>query len=286
MPDFNTSYASDRRPTAGPLAGRAKALKLIMFWLAFTVALGSTSRAAATWLDTVYLTFNTPVQSNAAVVTRQQVLKTQYGLPPQIISLPLPANVAIGAVTFVGGKVFYVPDVPFSSGGITASPRDVIQFDGQTSTIYLSAKTMGLPPAVAIDTITVAGSDVLFSVNAAAAIAGVVVGPADVLRWNGSAVSVVYSAQNLGIAKGSKLTGLEYLPNGHLLMSFDVAGTIGVTQYRAGEILEFSPSDNVWARVRRTQDFDVPCNPCRARDIAAVANLDVVFRNGFDLYEH
>ena len=254
--------------------------------LGFGALLVCVQCAAATWLDSISITFDTPVQSAAGVVSPQQILKTQYGAAPQPVSIGLPSNVSFSAMTFNGANVLFVPNVPFALNASTVTPRDVIQYASGTASVYLSAGTLGLPSTVKIDAIARSGSDLLFSVNAPASISGVKVWAADILRWNGSAVSILYSAQQLSLPAGANITGLEHLPNGHLLLSFGAGGKVASVTYRAGEILEYAPSDSSWALVRSQAQFDATCNPCRTRGIAAVADLDVIFRNGNDLYEH
>jgi len=236
----------------------------------------------STWLDAVYLTFDTPVQSSAGTLARQQVLKTQYATAPQIIVPGLPANVGIVALALSGSDVLYTPDISFTLNGSLITPRDVVRYKTSGSSIYLHGSALGLPANVRIDTLALSGPNVLFSVDTRAIISGMQVAAADVLSWNGSVVSILYSAQSLGLASNTKLTALESFSNGHLLMGFGTAGKIGGVTYRAGEIMEYAPSTNSWTMVRNQSQLGVSCAPCRTRDIAAVGNLDIIFRSDFD----
>ena len=244
----------------------------------------SQTAAAATYLDTLYLTFDTPMQSTAGMLPRQQALKTGYAVAPQAVALGLPSNVAITAFSTKGSNFLYVPNVPLNIAGSVATPRDIVQYANGASSFYLSGSTLGLPATAKIDALALAGTDVLFSLASQALVSGIKVGPGDVLHWDGNTVSMLYSTQTLGLPTSANLTGLEYLSSGRLLMNFEAPGSAGDVTYRAGEILEYAHATASWSLLRNQGQLDVTCSPCRTRDFAAVANFDVIFRNGYDQY--
>jgi hypothetical protein len=263
------------------LDGHARRATILLCGL----CLGSQTSNAATWLDSLYLTFDTAQQSSVGVVLRQQVLKRPYAAASQILSPGLPANVGIAALALNGSNLLYTPDISFTLNGVLVTPRDVVSYTGSNSSIYLHGSALGLPANTRIDALALSGANVLFSLDARAQIGSQRVGPADVLQWNGSSVSIAYSASSLGLPPGTNLTALESLPNGHLLMGFDAAGKIGGVTYRAGEILEYTPSGGSWTLARSQSQLGVTCNPCRTRDIIAVGNVDEIYKNGFDSNE-
>ncbi len=242
---------------------------------------------ASTWLDSFQATFDTAIRTDGAgVLKRGQILVKRFQAAPAIVDTGIPANVQIGALAIDGDTVFYAPDAAFKFAGLPVTPRDVVRRNANgTSTIFLRGSDMGLPANVRLDALALSGSDVLFSVDAATKIAGTSVSPADVLRWNGSAVSILYPAHSLGIAAGLNLTGLERLANGDLLMAFDTAGRVAEVSFKAGEILRYAPSSANWSLALSQSQLGVQCSPCKLNDFAASGNPDVIFRSGMERYE-
>jgi uncharacterized repeat protein (TIGR01451 family) len=70
--------------------------------------------------------------------------------------------------------------------------------------------------------------------------------PRDVAEWNGTALSKFLDGVAAGVPDGAGIDGLHLLPNGHLLLSFDVAGVVGTTTFRHEDILEYTPGSGTW----------------------------------------
>ena len=220
------------------------------------------------------------------MVKRGQLLLRRYQASPAVVDLGIPANVQVAALAVDGDAVFYSPDVNFAAGALHVATRDVVRRDlNGVTTIYLSGSAIGLPATVRIDALALSGSDVLFSIDASTRVAALAVGPADILRWDGSSISILHSAQALGLPTGINLSALEKLSNGDLLLGFDSAGRVGGVSFKAGEVLEYSPTTGHWAMWRSLPRFGVQCAPCRPGDFAASVNPDVIFRSGMERYE-
>lgn len=257
-------------------------------WLAMSVAMLTAGTAnAATWIDSLWLAFDTSVTtSGAGALKRGQVLRRQYHAAPIAIDFGLPPGVRIAALTADGSALLFAPDHAFDLTGSPATPRDVIRRDDNGAmSIAVAANTLGLPANVRIDALAKSGSDYLFSVDVAANVGALTVRPSDVLRWNGTALSIAYSAQSLGIAAPLNLASLERMPNGNLLLGFDTGGAVQGVVFKAGELLEYAPASGQWQLARAQSRFGVVCAPCRAVDAAVIGNPDIIFRSGVEQEE-
>jgi len=265
-------------------AGAPAARRRLAAALAFLLAPGI---VAATEPDSFHATFDTAVRADdAGVVKRGQLLLRRYQATPAIVDLGIPANVQFAALAVSGDDVFYSPDASFMAGSLRVTPRDIARRSSSgVTTIQLSGDVIGLPATARIDALVLSGSDILFSVDVPARVAALAVGSADILRWNGSSVSILYSAQALGLPAGLNVSALERLSNGDLLVGFDSAGKVGGVSFKAGEVLDYSPATGHWAMWRQLSLFGVQCAPCRPGDFAASVNPDLIFRSGIERYE-
>ena len=250
------------------------------------LCVSSASVVAATWQDSAYFAFDTAVRIEAGVLKRGQVLVRRYQSAPEIVDPGPPANVRIAALALAGNDILYTPDIAFVLNGVLVTPRDVVRHGAGGSSVHLRGSDLGLPANVGIDALAVAGSDILFSLDTATRINGTKVGPADVLRWNSATVSILHSAQALGLPSGINLVALERFANGNLLVGVDVAGNVGGIAFMAGEIVEYAPAANHWSMARDQSQFGAACNPCKLAAFAAAGNPDVLFRSGMERNEN
>lgn len=132
-------------------------------------------------------------------------------------------------------------------GGVTATPRDIVSWNGLNYTIILNGAAAGIPPGVGIDVLSSTnGSDYLISFDTTATVGAVTAAPEDVVRYTGGAWSSYFVGSTSGVPAGANLDALHYLSNGHLLVSFDIAGAAGGVAFTAGDVLEYTPTGSVW----------------------------------------
>lgn len=164
----------------------------------------------------------------------------------------LPANVA--AYHYTGSEHWLVFDTTvLLPGGITATPRDIVAWDGSSFSPLFYAV---VPEGVAIDALsTLTGSDYLLSFDVTVTVGAVTADPADVVLFNG-AWSSHFSAAGAGVPAGANLDALHRLANGHLLVSFDVSGSVGGVAFDDEDVLEFTPGTNTWEMAYRGSAAD------------------------------
>jgi hypothetical protein len=163
---------------------------------------------------------------------------------------PLPS----GAELFAYDTAVLLPD-----GTTTARPGDVVQrarlFDLQSGQYFVSyslmfdAKANGLPDGTMTDAVAVADNgDLLLSFDTTVTLGGSTFKPQDLVRFNGTTFSLFFDGTAAGIADGINLDGAQLLSNGHLLLSFDISGTVGGVTFRRADILEYDPSGHAWEK--------------------------------------
>lgn len=162
------------------------------------------------------------------------------------LALPaLPANLA--AYHYTGSVHWLVFDATvLLPGGITATPRDIIAWNGSSYSPIFSGAAAGIPDGVAIDALaSLTGTDYLLSFDTTAMVGAITAAPADVVHYNGS-WSMHFAAAAAGVPAGANLDALDRLANGHLLVSFDVSGTVGGITFDDEDVLEFTPGGDLW----------------------------------------
>jgi hypothetical protein len=120
-------------------------------------------------------------------------------------------------------SLFYSFDTTTTTGAATFEPRDVAQDNlmGSVGRVALGP----LPPGVDLKAYQVRPDGTqLFSLDTTAVLPGLAeVRPSDVVGFDGTGYSVVFSGSAHGVPEGASIDALAMAPNGDLLISFDVA---------------------------------------------------------------
>jgi len=138
-------------------------------------------------------------------------------------------------------------DTALTLGGTTFQRNDVIRYDGSAYTLEFSGGANGVPDGVDVKDIAVHGTDLLLSFDSAFAKGSTTFYPFDVAEWNGSSLTKFFDGVTAGVPDRMAIDGLHLLPNGHLLFSFDTAGTIAGLTFNHEDIEEYTPgSPGTW----------------------------------------
>lgn len=219
----------------------------------------------------------------ATVVAPDAVASDNLAGSYSLILSSLPGNVA--AYHFAGGVHWLVFDTTVTlPGGLVASPRDVVAWNGSAWSLILSGATAGIPDGVMIDALaSTNGTDLLLSIDTTAVLGAVTAGPSDIVRYSAGSWSSYLSASAASIPDGLNVDGLEYLPGGHLLLGFDTAGSVGGVSFVSTHILEYTPGapgtweinnspasrDSGWGAGANLRDFWATSAPNRAPTAAS-----------------
>lgn len=210
--------------------------------LAFALCLAVPVAHAATALAQLRYIPDMTVDLNGTTVGPKAVANDTLAGSPTLALSGLPVDVA--AYSYTGTVHWLVFDTTVNLGAFTATPRDVVSYDGSTYTLILNGATAGIPDGVAIDALSSTnGVDFLLSFDTTATVGAVTAGPEDVVRYAGGTWASYLVGGTAGVPAGANLDALYRLSNGHLLMSFDIAGTttVGAVNFTAGDVLEYTP---------------------------------------------
>lgn len=132
-------------------------------------------------------------------------------------------------------------------GGITARPADVVRFDGTAYTLEFDAAARGVPPGVDVDAIGAAeNGDLLLSFDVSVTLSGVTFDDEDVARFDGVSFTSFFDGGAAGVDPALDLDALDYLCDGHLLLSFDGSGVVGGVAFDDEDLLEYDPAASTW----------------------------------------
>jgi hypothetical protein len=216
-------------------------MKKLILYMAIIAAFAAVAYAA-TPLSQLRYTPDITINLSGTVVAPNAVADENPIGALSLAASGLSANVA--AYHNAGAVQWFVFDTTVVlPGGITATPRDIISWNGASYSRIFQGSANGLPDAVAIDALSSTnGGDFLISFDTTVALpGGITAGPADVVRYNGGTWSLYFNSTAAGVPAGLNLDGLTYLSNGHLLISFDTAGAVGGVTFASSDILEYTP---------------------------------------------
>ena len=245
--------------------------KLILF-LFIAAALAAVT-FAATPLSQLRYTPDITINLNGTVVGPDDVANDNL-LGTLSLSLSgLPANVAAYHNTGTVQWLVFETTVALP-GGITATPQDIISWNGSAYSLLFQGSANGVPTGVAIDALSSTnGSDFLISFDTTAALpGGATAGPSDVVRYTGGSWSLYFNSTTAGVPSGANLDGLDRLTNGHLLISFDIAGTVGGVTFASSDILEYTPgTPGTWEMAYPAMSYNSAWTGANMKDFWAQA---------------
>jgi hypothetical protein len=263
----------------------ARRCRLALPVLVFVALFASTGHAAS-WIENRSLSFDTTLDTGAGVVRDDQVYAKSWRQTPLIRTLGLPENVELAALALQSGDAFLVSDISYTLSDQLVTPRDVVRRTSSgVSTVFLAGSSLGLPPTTRIISLAFSGSDVLFSLDTAATIGAITCRPNDILRWNGTTVTIAHAGSATGIPNGTSITGLERLASGRLLITLDAHAQFGGVVSGPSDILEYDPVSGVWDLSRSSARLGVTCQPCSIGALAADGPSGAIFRSGLEAFE-
>lgn len=246
---------------------------------------GAASAESPAWIETAYYAFESAKAIGASSAGSHALVQKAYGMPALPLDLGVATGVPISALSIDGADVYFATKVSWRMDDALVTPRDVVKIaSGGGATIFLRGSDMGLPPSVRMASLSVRGSEVLFSIDVHAQLGALSVRPSDVLSWNGATLELSYGANDVGIPDTTKLVGIERTGGGGLLMAFDSAATINGVALSPGDLIEYLPSAGAWGRARSRSNLGLECSPCDLTAIAADTDSETVFRNGLEAH--
>ncbi len=209
----------------------------------------TTAFAATTPLDSLSFSPDVTTLVKQVPVNDEGVLRDDFGPLGSLVNLgSLPAAVDVDAYhALPGGAALFSVDASVELPGVSVRAADIIRFSTGSYSIEFSADTAGIPAGVNLDALTQSSSgDLIMSFDVTTELGGNIYQDEDLVRYDGANFSMFLLGTSAGIEARLDLDSAHQLDNGHLLISFDVSGTVGGINFDGADILEYEPSSGAW----------------------------------------
>lgn len=137
-------------------------------------------------------------------------------------------------------------------GPLTVRHNDIVAHDGVGWWMVFDGIAAGVPQGVDIDAISHAAGDLIVSFDTTFSLGGNTFADEDLVRVDGSTLSMFFDASSAGIAGSADADAAHVLPNGHLLLSFDTGGAVDGVNYDHAHVLEYDPVADHWELAYQT----------------------------------
>lgn len=164
---------------------------------------------------------------------------------------PVPIHADLDAAHDLGdGARLLSLDVTTDLPGIgAAGPADVARWDGAAYSLEFDAAAAGVPAGARVDAISRAeNGDLILSFDVTVDLGGVVAADEDLVRYDAGVgtFSLYFDGSDAGLSTALDLDAAERLANGHLLLSFDLSGSVGGVAFDDEDVLEYDPTAGSW----------------------------------------
>ena len=207
------------------------------------VSLPASSRAATSLEGATYAPDIT-VSLNGTVIPDEAVADDDLAGSVAAVAFPgIPAAASLAAYQLLedGAELLVFDTTLRLPGGLTATPRDVVRLESGAYTLAFVGASV-LPPGSAIDAVTTADDgDLLLSFDVTVSLAGQAFDDEDLVRLDEGAFSLFFDGSARGVPPGADLDGAHRLQNDHLLLSFDVSGSVGGVAFADEDAVQFNP---------------------------------------------
>jgi len=224
---------------------------LIAHALIVCLALSASGAAAATPLTEVAVSPDTTTALGGATVADENVGSDDLLGTVVLASLGgLPVQSAVNGYHRLpdGTQLVSFESSVVLPGGVTTRPGDVTLLAATTYTILFKGAASGVPTNVGVDAVSVNDSgDLVLSFDVTTNLGGVDVRDEDLVVWDGNGFGLFLDGSAAGIAEELDLDAAHLIvPNGHILLSFDIGGNVGGVNFSDEDLLEYDPVNGTW----------------------------------------
>lgn len=155
--------------------------------------------------------------------------------------------------------LFSVDTTVALSGGVTATPSDVVSWNGATHALVFDGSAAGIPSGVQIDALGFSNGFVLSFDTDVSLPGGVTAADEDLVKVISGNYTVVFDGSANGIDRSLDVDGAQAIAGGAYLFSFDTAGTVGAITFQDEDILRHA--GGVWSMEYDASAADVDWGP-------------------------
>lgn len=182
----------------------------------------------------------TTADQNVAVDNQLGVVALQ-----NLGAIPDSADVTGYADAGNGTQLFSLDTTATLSGGVTATPSDVVSWNGATHALVFDGSANGIPSGVQIDAIGFSNGLVLSFDTDVSLPGSITAADEDLVKVIGSTYTLVFDGSANGIDRALDVDGAQADGGGAYLFSFDTAGTVGAITFQDEDILR--NASGVWS---------------------------------------
>jgi hypothetical protein len=168
------------------------------------------------------------------------------GVSPALTGLPAAADLASYHRDADGTQLLVFDTTVVLPGNITATPRDVVRWNGSSYSLLFVGAVAGVPGGAAIDVVTRSGADLVLSLDVDAALGGGTYADEDLVRYDGASFTSFFDASGAGLDPALDVDAADVLSNGRLLLSLDGSGTVAGLSFDDEDALEVGLDGAGW----------------------------------------
>ncbi len=164
-----------------------------------------------------------------------------YSLDFDLSVVGMVDNVNINAIAELpSGNLIFSTDAPFFDGLMWYEARDIVMWDGFTTTMYQPGAPLGLMEGANINALAVNGTgDILLSFDAPVDLGVISFEPCDIAQIDTGLLVMLFQGQMNGMLPSSNICGLELDCTGNYLFNFDAPINLSGTWYHPTEIVQY-----------------------------------------------
>lgn len=241
---------------------------VIVVTLVVVFAIASPSAIGVTLLLDITLSPDISVSFDGVVIHDEMAVTDDLSGALSPVSFgPVPKAADLDGLHYDGGNRWLLSfDVSVALDGVNAFPSDVVEWNGRDHNVIFDSGAEGLPAGTNIDAVARVGGDLVLSFDTTVAVNGMVVGDEDLVRFSSGVFGLLFDGSVARVPETADLDAAHVLGNGHLLVSFDIAGRVDDIRFVGADVLEYDPTSGTWAMAY----------PASAEPAWLVAELDAV----------
>lgn len=169
--------------------------------------------------------------------------------------LPATAEVTAYALAANGDRLFGLESTTNLSGGVVATPRDIVRWNGGGYAIELDGTAEGLPRGTAIDAVAPGPEQsLLVSFDTTVVLDGTTFADEDLARWDGALFLPAFDGSASGLSAAYDVDAAQRLGGGVFLVSLDTSGSVGGLAFDDEDVLRFDGA--TWSLEIDASDLD------------------------------
>lgn len=135
----------------------------------------------------------------------------------------IPQGVDLDDIGFSENGILFSTDIPITIEGESFSERDLILYDCTNFTKHIDGSVFAIPDGTSIDAASMVDDEsIVFSLDTPAVIEGYTYQANDLIRYDGSSLSLYFRGSDKGIPDGASIDGVYVDPAGDILFSLDI----------------------------------------------------------------